>query len=89
MTEELNLQIIKETLIAFGEYRTAKQQLEEAEEQRRLIQHDINSNVAAAHSTLEEKKEKVISLGSGLFNNYMEIKAIKGGDDSLNEDQNI
>ena len=80
---------VEAALVAFDEYSEANKLLAEAEEQRRLIINDVNSNVASALSYKEEKRKKVVELGDNLLKKFHDIKANKGGDVSLNISQAI
>jgi len=88
MIEEIS-EDVEATLVAFGEYSEANKLLVEAEEQRRLIINDVNSNVASALSFKEEKRKKVVELGDNLLKKFQNIKANKGGDASLNTSEAI
>ena len=83
MIEEIS-EDVEATLVAFDEYSEANKLLAEAEEQRKLIINDVNSNVASALSYKEEKRKKVVELGDNLLEKFHDIKANKGGDVSLN-----
>lgn len=80
---------VEAALVAFDEYSEANKLLVEAEEQRRLIINDVNSNVASALSYKEEKRKKVVELGDNLLKKFHDIKANKGGDVSLNTSEAI
>ncbi len=80
---------VEAALEAFSEYSEANKLLVEAEEQRRLIINDVNSNVASALSFKEEKRKKVVELGDNLLKKFHDIKATQGGEDSLNTSEAI
>ena len=88
MIEEIS-EDVQATLVAFDEYSEANKLLAEAEDQRRLIINDVNSNVASALSYKEEKRKKVVELGDNLLKKFHDIKANKGGDVSLNTSEAI
>ncbi len=88
MIEEIS-EDVEAALVAFDEYSEANKLLVEAEEQRRLIINDVNSNVASALSYKEEKRKKVVELGDNLLKKFHDIKANKGGDVSLNTSEAI
>ena len=88
MIEEIS-EDVEATLVAFDEYSNANKLLAEAEEQRRLIINDVNSNVASALSFKEEKRKKVVELGDNLLKKFRHIKATQGGEDSLNTSEAI